>query len=69
MVVFCVVFAFFLADFLMGEPSAPQHASGPTQAGVDPHTVEVRFMYFVSGFSCALGKCLYALESGLHGLP
>ena len=29
MVVFCVVFAFFLADFLMGEPSAPQHASGP----------------------------------------
>ena len=27
--VFCVVFAFFLADFMMGEPRVPEHTPGP----------------------------------------
>ena len=27
--VFCVVFAFFLADFLIGEPRVPEHTPGP----------------------------------------
>ena len=29
LLVFDVVFAFFLADFLMGEPRVPEHAPGP----------------------------------------